>query len=141
MILGCVSLQDDATLKCWGQNDQGQLGQGDILNRGDEANGPCPPTSTAFLVVPAQVSSLFFLLSACRDGGEPPFGQPGGWDDGRSRQRRGQTFLPPQRKPCLHVGILTSSAFSEAHPSSSDILNLTDGPFHSLNMAWVWQNV
>jgi len=41
VILGCSSPQDDATLKCWGNNDMGQLGLGDSFNRGDDANGPC----------------------------------------------------------------------------------------------------
>jgi alpha-tubulin suppressor-like RCC1 family protein len=29
---------DDNTVKCWGRNDQGQLGRGDTANRGDNAN-------------------------------------------------------------------------------------------------------
>ena len=33
------------------------------------------------------VSSLSFLLSACRDGDEAPYGRPGGWEVGCSRQR------------------------------------------------------
>ena len=33
------------------------------------------------------VFSPLLLLSACRDGDEPRFGRPGGWEDGRSRQR------------------------------------------------------
>ena len=36
-------MQDDATLKCWGRNDEGQLGLFDTTSRGDDANGPCPP--------------------------------------------------------------------------------------------------
>jgi hypothetical protein len=33
---GCALL-DDSSLKCWGLNDAGQLGQGDIIDRGDAA--------------------------------------------------------------------------------------------------------
>jgi len=29
---------DDASLKCWGKNDLGQLGLGDNSNRGDGSN-------------------------------------------------------------------------------------------------------
>ena len=32
-------------MKCWGMNSNGQLGLGDTANRGDGANGPCPPSS------------------------------------------------------------------------------------------------
>jgi len=32
------ALFSDQTLKCWGRNDQGQLGYGDNLDRGDDAN-------------------------------------------------------------------------------------------------------
>jgi hypothetical protein len=31
----CNSLQDDATIKCWGRNANGELGQGDNTDRGD----------------------------------------------------------------------------------------------------------
>ena len=43
--LGCFSPQDDKTIKCWGLNDFGLLGQGDRSTRGDDANGPRPPSS------------------------------------------------------------------------------------------------
>ena len=33
--------QDDASVKCWGGNDYGALGLGDIINRGDDPNGEC----------------------------------------------------------------------------------------------------
>ena len=41
-ILTCNSSQDDATVKCWGDNSDGQLGYGDKLDRGDGSNGGCP---------------------------------------------------------------------------------------------------
>ena len=53
VILGRVSSQDDTTLKCWGYNGGGQLGLGDNSNRGDDANGPCPPSSTTASLAPA----------------------------------------------------------------------------------------
>jgi len=34
--------QDDATVKCWGLNEFGQLGLGHKSNRGDDVNGPFP---------------------------------------------------------------------------------------------------
>ena len=53
VIVGCSPPQDDATVKCWGMNAKGQLGLGDTSNRGDDANGPCPPSSTSASLVPA----------------------------------------------------------------------------------------
>ena len=53
VILGFFSPQDDATLKCWGRNNYGQLGLGDTYTRGDDANGHCPPNSTTASLVPA----------------------------------------------------------------------------------------
>ena len=41
VMLVCFSAQDDATVKCWGMNINGQLGIGDVSNPGDGANGPC----------------------------------------------------------------------------------------------------
>jgi len=55
VVLGCFSPQDDATVKCWGYNGDGQLGLGDDSNRGDDANGPCPPSSTTASLVPVHV--------------------------------------------------------------------------------------
>jgi hypothetical protein len=45
-ILTCNSTQDDATVKCWGYNGEGQLGYGDKLDRGDGINGACPARHT-----------------------------------------------------------------------------------------------
>ena len=42
----CNSSQDDATVKCWGSNMFGQLGQGDTSNRGDGSNGGSPAQPT-----------------------------------------------------------------------------------------------
>ena len=86
LIFGCFSPQDDATIKCWGQSVYGQLGLGDTSDRGDDANGPCPPSPTTAALVPtSRVLTIFFV---CRDGGEPAVGRPGAWEDGRNRQRR-----------------------------------------------------
>ena len=40
----CTSPQDDATVKCWGGSDVGQLGYDDMSNRGDSSSGAfaCP---------------------------------------------------------------------------------------------------
>ena len=63
VILGCSSTQDDATVKCWGWNINGQLGLGDTFNRGDDADGPCPPSFTTVSLVPsARVLTLTPLL-------------------------------------------------------------------------------
>ena len=40
------SSQDDATVKCWGWNANGDLGYGDTSNRGDGNNGGCPARPT-----------------------------------------------------------------------------------------------
>ena len=39
------------------------------------------------------VSSLMFLLSACRDGNEPPCSRPGGWEDRSGRQRWPHAYM------------------------------------------------
>ena len=79
------ALLDDDTVKCWGQNTDGQLGQGDTENRGDDPNEmganlgsidlgpptstlppPCPTTPTGFTDVPT--SSFAFADIACIKG-------------------------------------------------------------------------
>ena len=35
-------MQDDATIKCWGYNAMGELGQGDTSSRGDGSDGGFP---------------------------------------------------------------------------------------------------
>ena len=42
------------TVASSGSNENAALGQGDRSNRGDDANGPCPPSSTTAFVVPPQ---------------------------------------------------------------------------------------
>ena len=42
----CNESQDDATVKCWGSNDFGQLGYGDTWHRGDHRDGWCPTRAT-----------------------------------------------------------------------------------------------
>ena len=52
MTLACLSLQDDATVKCWGYNVYGKLGLGNDVRWGDDANGPCPPNTTTASLFP-----------------------------------------------------------------------------------------
>ena len=42
----CNPSQDDATVKCWGRNEDGQLGYGDTSDRGDDSNGAWPARPT-----------------------------------------------------------------------------------------------
>jgi len=44
--LTCNSSQDDATVKCWGYDGHGELGQGDTSSRGDQSHGGCPAQPT-----------------------------------------------------------------------------------------------
>ena len=43
LVTGTCFSQNDATVKCWGENEYGQLGLGDTSHRGDDADGLCPP--------------------------------------------------------------------------------------------------
>jgi len=56
VILGGVSPQDDATVKCWGQNIYGQLGLGDTSDRGDGRHGLCPARSAPRDLPPCFIS-------------------------------------------------------------------------------------
>ena len=38
--------QDNGSVKCWGHNEFGQLGLGDVDNRGDNPYGECSDRST-----------------------------------------------------------------------------------------------
>ena len=64
MTLTCSSLQADATVKCWGGNPMGQLGQGDAVSRGSNPNGPslAHASQLAHPVVPAP---RFLILCSC----------------------------------------------------------------------------
>ena len=42
----CDPSQDDATVKCWGYNNDGQLGYGDTSSRGDVGTGGWPARPT-----------------------------------------------------------------------------------------------
>ncbi|KAJ1479777.1 regulator of chromosome condensation 1/beta-lactamase-inhibitor protein II, partial [Baffinella frigidus] len=62
------ALLDDATVKCWGLNADGQLGLGDRLSRGDDANGPCLSLSHALSLALSLslILPLSLLLSLSR---------------------------------------------------------------------------
>ena len=142
VILGGSSPQDDAALQCWGSNEYGALGQGDRSNRGDDANGSCPPSFVTASRVPAPrvltlapANAFSAVLSlegrvvglcweklkpqdpecSCRDGDEPAFSRPWGWEVGRSRQRWMERYVRSAGKP-LYVHPETSKNAWEGHP-------------------------
>ena len=64
----CNSSQDDATVKCWGDNNKGQLGQGDKKTRGDGSNGGCPAGPVSRRTVGVQIDPPVVLAAERRDG-------------------------------------------------------------------------
>jgi hypothetical protein len=69
----CDASQDDATVKCWGKNGDGQLGLGDILARGDGSNGllllPLSPQALRIATVVGQHDPPLRVAVEGRDGG------------------------------------------------------------------------
>ena len=64
--------QDDATIKCWGHNFNGQLGVGDWYSRGSSADGPYPatPPHRARRALPYQLCPNSFYRSPRAEMGE-----------------------------------------------------------------------
>jgi hypothetical protein len=126
LIFSCFSPQDDATLKCWGENaGNGQLGLGYSSNLGFEANGPCPPSSTTASLCPTCFDAC--SCSPRRDGDESPFGRPGGWEDGRCRQQWGATYVHAAGKSTQGETVRRVPAEWSArapHPNSLMLLDL-----------------
>jgi len=60
-----------------------------------------------------RMSSPLLLLSACRDGGEPPFSRPGGWEDGRRRQPWRATYVRSAGKARERESSLLTTYWSE----------------------------
>jgi hypothetical protein len=60
------------------------------------------PTVLAHLPPPRSCRPFLYshllLFTACRDGGQPDFDQPGGWEDGRSHHRWQSYFVRPAGK-------------------------------------------
>ena len=76
--LTCSSSQDDATVKCWGRNDYGELGQGDASDRGYQSNGECPARPTRGCASREEEWGWWLTVLPCRrDGGKPFCGRSG----------------------------------------------------------------
>jgi len=68
MSLTCNSSQDDATVKCWGYNGYGQLGQGDTSTEmgANLAAVDLGPGRTAVSVSAGRYHTCALLVSRCR---------------------------------------------------------------------------
>ncbi|KAJ1479776.1 regulator of chromosome condensation 1/beta-lactamase-inhibitor protein II [Baffinella frigidus] len=66
------ALLDDATVKCWGHNTDGELGLGDMSSRGDDANGPCLSHTHSLSLFLSLVFSRSFSLSLSPSLSLPP---------------------------------------------------------------------
>lgn len=109
-VFACAVL-DDASLKCWGQNGYGQLGQGDVDHRGDGANEmgnnlTAVNLGTGRTAKSVSCSTFDFACAVLDDGsvkcwGRNDFGQLG---QGDSRNRGGGLDDMGDNLPAVDLG-------------------------------------